>query len=66
MNVLFVFLAIFAMIFIRFEKILCFIFALWAAILVLLKMSFQLKISQRISWETDCTVAAMNVFLLLQ
>ncbi|UXI19495.1 hypothetical protein NH340_JMT05437 [Sarcoptes scabiei] len=64
MNVLFVFLAIFAMIFIRFEKILCFIFALWAAILVLLKMSFQLKISQRISWETDCTDNHYNQTLI--
>ncbi|OTF73298.1 hypothetical protein BLA29_006379, partial [Euroglyphus maynei] len=55
MNVVFVFLTIILMIFNRFEKIICFMFAIWAGLLVLLKMLFQLNIAQRIDWNTNCS-----------
>lgn len=56
MNVIFVFLTIVLMIFSRFEKTICCMFAIWAGILVLLKMLFQLEIAQRIDWYTNCKV----------
>ncbi|KAH7638906.1 piezo-type mechanosensitive ion channel component [Dermatophagoides farinae] len=54
-NVIFVLLTIILMIFNRFEKMICFMFALWAGLLILLKMLFQLKIAQKIDWNTTCT-----------
>lgn len=55
MNVLFVCLTVFLMVFSKFERIVCSFFGIWAGILVLLKMLFQLNIAQRIEWHTNCT-----------
>lgn len=56
MNVLFVLLTVFLMIFERFERLICFLLGIWAGVLVLLKMLFQLKtISNHINWYSNCT-----------
>lgn len=55
MNVVFVMLTVVLMVFTRFERIVCLLFGLWAGVLILLKMLFQLNIAQRIDWHTNCT-----------
>lgn len=57
MNVVFVFMSVFLMVFNQFENITSFILGTWAGILVLLKMLFQLNIAQQIDWQTDCNVS---------
>lgn len=55
MNVIFVMLTVVLMVFTRFERVVCLLFGLWAGVLILLKMLFQLNIAQRIDWNTNCT-----------
>lgn len=56
MNVLFVCFSVFLMVFSKFERSVCSFFGIWSGILVLLKMLFQLNISQRIEWHNNCTI----------
>ena len=63
MNILFVCLTAILMVFSKFERVVCSFFGIWAGILILLKMLFQLNIAQQIEWHTNCTVSGMGLIL---
>jgi hypothetical protein len=57
MNTVFVILVVLVMPFTQFEGIISHLLGLWAGILILLKMLFQLHVAQDIGWHTNCTVS---------
>jgi ABC-type methionine transport system permease subunit len=57
MNIVFVILVVLVMPLTQFEGIISHLLGLWAGILILLKMLFQLHVAQDIAWHTNCTVS---------
>lgn len=55
MNTIFVVLVVIAMRFTHFEGIISHLLGLWAGILIVVKMIFQLQFAQQIVWTTNCT-----------
>ncbi|RWS08455.1 Piezo-type mechanosensitive ion channel component 2-like protein, partial [Dinothrombium tinctorium] len=54
-NSIFIILVVLGLPFQRFEKAISYAFGIWASILILAKMAFQLSISSDLSWESNCT-----------
>ncbi|XP_054165401.1 piezo-type mechanosensitive ion channel component-like [Oppia nitens] len=55
MNIVFIILAVLSMPFNHLETIICRLLSIWATVMILLKMLFQLQFAQNIKWETVCS-----------